>query len=156
MVSLSATTSKNNPPLYDTTRMDNLTSSQIGKIGEYLTASVLGGYGLEVYMTDGKGFDILVMGDEAIRVDVKTTRSLSRSGGFHIKKGKTTAFRDFDPQDCDVFALVCLEDSSLSFHRAEDHAGKRKIYLNADTHRATDPYESWVTTVAALRAKSSG
>jgi len=143
------------PPysLYRSERMEGLDATQIGEIGEYFVASVLGGFGLEVFKTNGKGFDLLVMGDNPIRVDVKTKSSLDGQRIYNIKKGKKTNYRDFNPQACDIFALVCLEDLSLSFHRSEDYAGKRSIYVNAKAHSATDPYESWLSATDIKKAE---
>jgi hypothetical protein len=56
--------------------MENLDATQIGEVGEHFVVSVLGGFGLEVYKTNAKGFDLLVLGDKPIRVDVKTKSSL--------------------------------------------------------------------------------
>jgi hypothetical protein len=132
--------------LYKSDRMENLDATQIGEVGEHFVTSVLGGFGLEVFKTNGKGYDLIVMNEPnaPIRVDVKTKSSLEGQRIYNIKKGKKTNYRDFDPQACDIFALVCLEDLSISFHRSEDYAGKRSIYINADEHSTTDPYESWV------------
>jgi len=143
------------PPysLYRAERMENLDATQIGEVGEHFVVSVLGGFGLEVYKTNAKGFDLLVLGDKPIRVDVKTKSSLEGQRIYNIKKGKKTNYRDFNPQACDIFALVCLEDLSLSFHRSEDYAGKRSIYVNADRHSATDPYESWVSATDIKKAE---
>lgn len=143
------------PPysLYRSERMEGLDATQIGEVGEHFVASVLGGFGLEVFKTNGKGFDLLVMGDNPIRVDVKTKSSLDGQRIYNIKKGKKTNYRDFNPQACDIFALVCLEDLSLSFHRSEDYAGKRSIYVNAKAHSATDPYESWVSATDIKKAE---
>ena len=143
------------PPysLYRSERMEGLDATQIGEVGEYFVASVLGDFGLEVFKTNGKGFDLLVMGDNPIRVDVKTKSSLDGQRIYNIKKGKKTNYRDFNPQACDIFALVCLEDLSLSFHRSEDYAGKRSIYVNAKAHSATDPYESWVSATDIKKAE---
>jgi hypothetical protein len=143
------------PPysLYRSERMEGLDATQIGEVGEHFVASVLGGFGLEVFKTNGKGFDLLVMGDNPIRVDVKTKSSLDGQRIYNIKKGKTTNYRDFNPRACDIFALVCLEDLSLSFHRSEDYAGKRSIYVNAKAHSATDPYESWVSATDIKKAE---
>jgi hypothetical protein len=137
--------------LYQSDRMENLDASQIGEVGEHFVTSVLGGFGLEVFKTNGKGYDLIVMNEPyaPIRVDVKTKSSLEGQRIYNIKKGKKTNYRDFDPQACDIFALVCLEDLSISFHRSEDYAGKRSIYVNADEHSATDPYESWVAATQA-------
>lgn len=125
--------------------MINLDASQIGEIGEHFVASVIGGFGYQVFKTNAKGFDLLVMSEDTpIRVDVKTKSSLEGQRIYNIKKGKTRKWKDFDPKVCDVFALVCLEDLSLTFHKAEDYAGKRSIYVNSKKHSSTDPYESWL------------
>jgi len=139
--------------LYRSERMESLDATQIGEVGEHFVASVLGGFGLEVFKTNGKGFDLLVMGDNPIRVDVKTKSSLEGQRIYNIKKGKKTNYRDFNPKVCDIFALVCLEDLSLSFHRSEDYAGKRSIYVNANKHSATDPYESWLSATDIKQVK---
>jgi len=137
--------------LYKPDRMEGMDASQIGEVGEHFVTSVLGGFGLEVFKTNGKGYDLIVMNGPhpPIRIDVKTKSSLEGQRIYNIKKGKKTNYRDFDPQACDIFALVCLEDLSLSFHRSTDYAGKRSIYVNANQHSNTDPYESWVAATQA-------
>ena len=134
--------------------MENLDATQIGEVGEHFVTSVLGGFGLEVFKTNGKGYDLIVMNEPnpPIRVDVKTKSSIEGQRIYSIKKGKKTNYRDFDPQACDIFALVCLEDLSLTFHRSEDYQGKRSIYVNADEHSTTDPYESWVAATQEAKA----
>lgn len=142
-----------NHSLFCPERMQSLDATHIGEIGEYFVASVLGGFGYEVIKANGKGYDLIVMdGDKAVRVDVKTKASKDGSRIFNIKKGKTTAYRDYDPSGCDVFALVCLEDLSLIFHPCEVYAGKRSIYINTVVHSTTDPYESWLEAVGSKAA----
>lgn len=143
-----------NSTVFSPERMQNLTATHVGEVGEFLVASILGGFGFEVVKTNGKGYDLIVMprseGQRPIRVDVKTKASSEGPRIFNIKKGKKTTYRDYDPSDCDVFALVCLEDLSLTFKKCSEFAGKRSIYLNRDEHKATDPYASWVDSLTAI------
>lgn len=130
--------------LFDPSRMKELNSTDVGTVGEYFVASVLGGYGLEVTKADASGYDLLIIEEgKPIRVDVKTMASDKGHRHWAIAKGKTGSFRDYDADGCDIFALVCLEDQSLAFEKCENYEGKRHIYLNADKHKETDPYQSW-------------
>jgi hypothetical protein len=139
--------------------MKALDATHIGTIGEYFVASVLGGYGYEVIHAAGKGYDLLVMdvdhADHPIRVDVKTKSHDDGHRVFSIKKGKTTTFRGYESKSCDLFALLCLEDMSLSFDLCEDFDGKGSLYLNREVHRGTDPYDSWRGAVQRLPSRNS-
>ena len=130
-------------------RMTDLDSSQVGTVGEFFVASILAGYGLEVHHTKSNGYDLLVClpDGKVMRVDVKTKKAATGSRQFSIKKGKTTTFREYETGDCDIFALVCLEDMSVVFERCEDYDGKNSIYINRDVHRESCPYESWVSSI---------
>ena len=80
-----------------------------------------------------------------IRVDVKTIKAADRPRQYSIRRGKTTTFREYSAGDCDLFALVCLEDQSILFDRCDKYHGKSSIYINRDTHRNTCPHESWLS-----------
>lgn len=141
--------------IFNSHRMGNLDATQIGNIGENFVASVLGGFGYDVIRNNGKGYDLIVMPPERngvnhthpILVDVKTKASSEGPRIFNIKKGKKTAYRDYDSSGCDLFALVCLEDMSLVFRRCDEFEGKRSIYINAEEHKEVDPYLSWKEAV---------
>jgi hypothetical protein len=134
--------------LFKPTRMKDLNSTDVGTIGEYFVASILGGFGLEVTKADASGYDLLVIQEgRPIRIDVKTTATDKRRRHWGIAKGKTGFFRDYEATGCDVFALLCLEDQSLSFESCKDYEGKRSISLSAKTHKSTDPYLSWLAVV---------
>ena len=135
--------------------MNDLDASQVGKIGEYLVAAVLSGYGYDVHHANGKGYDLLVMlpdNDGVIRVDVKTKKAATGARLFNIRKGKTTTFREYEAGLCDVFALVCLEDMSVSFERCSDYDGKNAIYINRLTHQGTCPYTAWNSSIREFGA----
>ena len=132
--------------LFAADRMDNLDASQVGTIGEYLVAAVIAGYGYEVHHTKCNGYDLLVMrpGEAPpIRVDVKTVKAADKPRTYSIRKGKTTTFREYEAGDCDLFALVCLEDQSIVFDRCDKYDGKTSIYINRDKHRYACPHRSW-------------
>ena len=133
--------------LFSANRMDSLDASQTGTVGEYLVAAVLAGYGHEVHHTKCNGYDLLVMHPDRnpIRVDVKTIKAADRPRQYCIRRGKTTTFREYSAGDCDLFALVCLEDQSILFDRCDKYHGKSSIYINRDTHRNTCPHESWLS-----------
>ena len=57
-------------------------------------------------------------GADPIRVDVKTVKAADKPRTYSIRKGKTTTFREYEAGDCDLFALVCLEDQSIVFDLA--------------------------------------
>lgn len=137
--------------LFDPTRMKELNSSDVGTVGEYFVASILGGYGLEVTKADVSAYDLLVLHDgRPIRVDVKTIASDKNYRYWGIAKGKTGSVRDYESDGCDVFALVCLEDQALSFEKCDKYKGKRTIYVNSKTHKQTDSFASWTKSTKDL------
>lgn len=145
--------------MFDPTRMQNLDATQVGTIGEYLVASIVGGFGYEVIHSPAKGFDLLVLPPDErsmpVRVDVKTKSTSNSQRTYSIRRGKTTTFRDYEAGACDLFALVCLEEMAISFVPCEDYDGKGTIYINPNAHRATDPYESWVKALSATELANS-
>jgi len=138
--------------LFNPNLMDGMDATHVGEVGEFLVASVLAGFGHEVAKTNGKGYDLIVMdGHRTVRVDVKTKATKDGARIFNIKKGKKTTYRDYDPSDCDVFALLCLEDLSLTFQPCKVYAGKRSIYLNREAHMKADPYLSWLEATKDMK-----
>lgn len=137
--------------LFNPSLMQNLDATQVGTVGEYFVASVLGGFGYEVIHSPAKGFDLLVLpADERtdpIRVDVKTKSSSTGGRNYSIRRGKTTTFREYSSGACDLFALVCLEDMSIAFVPCDDYDGKSSIYINPEKHKAVSPYESWCKAI---------
>ena len=136
----------NSKPLFNPNLMDPLDATQVGRIGEHLVAAVVAGYGYEVHHTAGSGYDLLVMLPDdsgVIRVDVKTKKAATGARLYSIRKGKTTTFREYEAGDCDIFALVCLEDMSVTFEKCADYDGKNSIYLNRLIHRDTCPHTAW-------------
>jgi hypothetical protein len=131
--------------------MTNLDATQIGTVGEFFVASVLGGYGYEVIHSPAKGFDLLVLpADERsdpIRIDVKTKSASSGQRTYSIRRGKTTTFREYQAGACDLFALVCLEDMAIAFVPCKNYDKKSTIYINPEKHRAIDPYKSWLQAI---------
>ena len=140
--------------LYKPERMANLTSTQVGTIGEYLVASILGGFGVEITRADASSYDLLALiGDRPIRIDVKTTATDSPRRGFWVGKGKTGNIRPFGGSGCDLFALVCLEDHAIFFDTCAKHAGKKIISLSRANHQNKDSYDSWLTSLEELLPK---
>lgn len=136
----------NSKTLFNPDLMDDLNATQIGRIGEYLVAAMLGGYGNEVHHTPGKGYDLLVMPSDdtgVVRVNVKTKKAAKGGRRYSIRKGKTTRFRAYKADDCDIFALVCLEDMSVTFEECSNYDGKGTIYLNTTAHKQAEPYTKW-------------
>ena len=138
--------------LFNPKLMMNLDATQVGRIGEYLVAAVLSGYGYEVHHTSGTGYDLLVMlpnNAGTIRVDVKTKKAATGARLYSIRKGKTTTFREYEAGDCDIFALVCLEDMSVTFRKCESYDGKNSIYINSLVHQKTCPYTAWQSSISS-------
>ena len=132
--------------LFNPELMEPLDATQVGRIGEHLVAAMLAGYGYEVHHTAANGYDLLVMlPDDAgvIRIDVKTKKAATGARQYNIRKGKTTTFREYEAGTCDVFALVCLEDTSVTFEKCDDYDGKNAIYLNRLVHKDTCPHRAW-------------
>jgi hypothetical protein len=138
---------------FDPVMFKNLEATQVGTVGEYFVASILGGFGYEVFKVAGSGFDILVSDvktGDMTRVNVKTKVADKGSRSFSVQKGKTTTFRPYDGSHCDLFALLCLEDQSLCFTPVDEHLGKSSIYINRKEHRAVDPYTSWMEALSKV------
>jgi len=144
--------SEHKSSLFAPERMSTLDASQVGTVGEYLVAAIVSGYGYEVHHTKCNGYDLLVMipNRAPIRIDVKTLRSSGANRTYSIRKGKTTTFRDYSAGDCDLFALVCLEDMSVLFDRCDKYDGKSSVYINRHQHKNTCPHQSWVDSIASI------
>jgi len=137
--------------LYKPERMTDLTSTQIGTVGEYLVASIMGGFGVDVTRSDASAYDILALvGNIPIRIDVKTTAKNTPTRGFWVKKGKTGKERPFDGGGCDLFAFVCLEDHAIFFDTCDKYVGKTQIKIKRDSHQDQDPYQTWLNAVGKI------
>lgn len=143
--------------MFNVAKMNEMSGTQIGTVGENFVASVLGGFGCEVSHAVGQGYDLVVLDKHSdgstkpIRIDVKTATSASKQRNFHIGKGKSyPGFRPYEAGGCDLFALLCLEDMSLVFQKCAAYVGKKSIYINPTKHTNTDAYDSWIEATSDM------
>lgn len=90
---------------------------QIGKAGEFLVCSVLELLGHQTAICNGQGFDLLMFDDdgETYRVEVKSARTKhSQRYKFATATGSASK-KLLSPDDCDIVALVALDEKMVIF-----------------------------------------
>ncbi len=94
------------------------TNVQIGQSGDFLTAAVLAGFGVDCDVVNKVGFDILARhADKWIRVEVKSTRARQRDRRCYSWKtcsgnNKKIVMR---ADRCDIVALAALDVRKVVF-----------------------------------------
>jgi len=90
---------------------------QIGKAGEFLVCSVLELLGHQTAICNGQGFDLLMFDDdgETYRVEVKSART-KQSQRYKFATATGSASKKLlSPDDCDIVALVALDEKMVIF-----------------------------------------
>lgn len=90
---------------------------QIGKSGEFLVCSVLELLGHQTAICNGQGFDLLMFDDdgETYRVEVKSART-KQSNRYKFATATGSASKKLlSPDDCDIVALVALDEKMIVF-----------------------------------------
>lgn len=94
------------------------TNVQIGQSGDFLTAAVLAGFGVDCDVVNKVGFDILARhADKWIRVEVKSTRARQRDRRCYTWKTcqGNTKKRVMRADRCDIVALAALDVRKVVF-----------------------------------------
>ena len=89
---------------------------QIGRAGEYLVCSSLELLGFQSALVNAQGFDVLMLEDsEAYRVEVKSAKSkVGNRYKFATSTGSGSK-KMMSPDDCDIVALVALDERMIVF-----------------------------------------
>lgn len=88
---------------------------QIGRAGEYLVCSSLELLGFQSALVNAQGFDVLMFEDEAYRVEVKSAKSkVGNRYKFATSTGSGSK-KIMSPDDCDIVALVALDERMIVF-----------------------------------------
>ena len=90
---------------------------QIGKAGEFLVCSALELMGHQTAICNGQGFDLLMFDDdgETYRVEVKSARTkVNQRYKFGTATGSGSK-KLLSPNDCDIVALVALDERMIVF-----------------------------------------
>lgn len=90
---------------------------QIGKSGEFLVCSALELMGHQTAICNGQGFDLLMFDDdgETYRVEVKSART-KQSNRYKFATSTGSASKKLlSPDDCDIVALVALDEKMICF-----------------------------------------
>ena len=90
---------------------------QIGKAGEFLVCSVLELLGHQTAICNGQGFDLLMFDEdgETYRVEVKSART-KQSQRYKFATATGSASKKLlSPDDCDIVALVALDEKMVIF-----------------------------------------
>ena len=90
---------------------------QIGKSGEFLVCSALELMGHQTAICNGQGFDLLMFDDdgETYRVEVKSART-KQSNRYKFATATGSASKKLlSPDDCDIVALVALDEKMICF-----------------------------------------
>lgn len=100
---------------------------QIGKAGEFLVCSVLELLGHQTAICNGQGFDLLMFDDdgETYRVEVKAARTkINQRYKFATATGSASK-KLLSPNDCDIVALVALDEKMVIFRDVMQVRNKR-------------------------------
>ena len=100
---------------------------QIGKSGEFLVCSALELMGHQTAICNGQGFDLLMFDDdgETYRVEVKAARTkVNQRYKFSTASG-SGAKKLLSPDDCDIVALVALDEKMIIFRDVMQVRNKR-------------------------------
>ena len=90
---------------------------QIGKSGEFLVCSALELMGHQTAICNGQGFDLLMFDDdgETYRIEVKAARTkVNQRYKFATATGSASK-KLLSPDDCDIVALVALDEKMICF-----------------------------------------
>lgn len=90
---------------------------QIGKAGEFLVCSVLELLGHQTAICNGQGFDLLMFDDdgETYRVEVKSARTKTNQRYKFATATGSASKKLLSPDDCDIVALVALDEKMVIF-----------------------------------------
>jgi peptide subunit release factor 1 (eRF1) len=90
---------------------------QIGKAGEFLVCSVLELLGHQTAICNGQGFDLLMFDDdgETYRVEVKAARTKTNQRYKFATATGSASKKLLSPDDCDIVALVALDEKMVVF-----------------------------------------
>lgn len=90
---------------------------QIGKAGEFLVCSVLELLGHQTAICNGQGFDLLMFDDdgETYRVEVKSARTKTNQRYKFATATGSASKKLLSPDDCDIVALVALDEKMIIF-----------------------------------------
>jgi hypothetical protein len=91
---------------------------QIGKSGEFLVCSALELMGHQTAICNGQGFDVLMFEDgtgDSYRIEVKSARTkVNQRYKFATATGSASK-KLLSPDDCDIVALVALDEKMICF-----------------------------------------
>ena len=90
---------------------------QIGKAGEFLVCSVLELLGHQTAICNGQGFDLLMFDEdgETYRVEVKSARTKHNQRYKFATATGSASKKLLSPDDCDIVALVALDEKMVIF-----------------------------------------
>lgn len=90
---------------------------QIGKAGEFLVCSALELMGHQTAICNGQGFDVLMFGDdgETYRVEVKSAKCKTNQRYKFATSTGSGSKKTMSPNDCDIVALVALDERMIVF-----------------------------------------
>ena len=131
------------------------TNAQIGQSGDFLTAAVLAGFGVDVSVVNKIGFDILArVGERWIRVEVKSTRARQRE--IVLARGR----RDLSTQlttllDCGEYNLCTRSRGASNGARGvrtlDASSCNRASVFSASHSEISSPYTSRAMFVTSAR-----
>lgn len=129
-----------------------LNETQIGTVGEQLVRYKLMRWGYQAIMLEqGSDFDILVLDDQPIRVQVKSTKtkdpSRTNSYKFNCRKG-SYATKPYGPNQIDCFAFVALDIEKIIFQPYLNQMAKR---INTYHFKENCDFDTWSALLDKLR-----
>lgn len=89
---------------------------QIGKAGEFLVCSALELMGHQTAICNGQGFDLLMFdGADTYRIEVKSARTKNNQRYKFATATGSASKKLLSPEDCDIVALVALDERMIIF-----------------------------------------
>lgn len=111
-------------------------SKRLGTLGELKVATYLCGLGLSVFLELG---DIskkdLIVEHEGKLLGVQVKAITKTDGVYRFKASKSGPNYKFDytEEDCDIFALYCVDDDAIAWLRSSEVTGENKyVSLRAE------------------------
>lgn len=129
----------------------DLSDLRIGTVGEQLVRYKLMKWGYEAHMVEQDNhYDIIVLHERPIRVQVKSSRSpdISRTNSYRFNCGRAYNKRKRYSSDIiDVMAFVALDIERIKFTLPHSGLVKR---INTARFYDEEPHDNWLDIISQL------
>lgn len=125
-------------------------SKRLGNLGELKVASYLAGLGFSVFAELGdisKKDLILEYNNRLLGIQVKAISKVNGAYPFASKKSGPNYQFKYTAEDCDIFAIYCIEDDVIAWLTSEEATRDKRSF----TFRVDTPKNQQVSGVAWLK-----